>query len=499
MNHHTRVRESVFAAAAALLLATALEGQAQSPSTIGGRTIQLTISGGSFPFASSGQYRFLPSAVDSGYAIVPISGNVDPSTGTHTYTKTGANTARLSLVDSGVGGLTATCTFSTATSGTYTLKSTAFPGPSQSGTFVLYAGSSPASIAGTTVTVTITSGEFPFATWGSYRFLPAASGSTFSVVALSGTVGNSSGTYSYSKNSEYTGIISFTDSILGSGFASQLSFDSPTTGTLFLRKSGSTGYQTGFFTMTTPSVPPLISVHPVSQTVNVGASVTFSVSASGTPPLAYQWRKNGINIAGANAASYTISSAQPADQGVFDVTVSNSGGFVTSSAANLTVVSPPGIVTHPASLAVRVGTSAAFAVVASGSAPLSYQWRKNQIDIPGATLASFTIGNVQSSDAGAYSVRVSNAAGSVTSNPATLQVSLVATERPSFAGPQWSAVTGFSTTLQGKSQTAYRIQWSTNLVTWLDFTNFVTTGVSSQIIDQNAGTGRIRFYRAVSP
>jgi hypothetical protein len=251
--------------------------------------------------------------------------------------------------------------------------------------------------------------------------------------------------------------------------------------------------------MTTPSVPPLISVHPVSQTVNVGASVTFSVSASGTPPLAYQWRKNGINIAGANAASYTISSAQPADQGVFDVTVSNSGGFVTSSAANLTVVSPPGIVTHPASLAVRVGTSAAFAVVASGSAPLSYQWRKNQIDIPGATLASFTIGNVQSSDAGAYSVRVSNAAGSVTSNPATLQVSLVATERPSFAGPQWSAVTGFSTTLQGKSQTAYRIQWSTNLVTWLDFTNFVTTGVSSQIIDQNAGTGRIRFYRAVSP
>ena len=114
MNQNTPVRKLIVVAATLWLLAPA--GNAQSPSTIGGRTIQLTISSGSFPFASSGSYRFLPSAVDNGYAIVPISGNVDPSTGTHTYTKTGANTAKLSLVDSDVGGLTANCTFTTPTS-----------------------------------------------------------------------------------------------------------------------------------------------------------------------------------------------------------------------------------------------------------------------------------------------------------------------------------------------------------------------------------------------
>ena len=74
-----------------LLLGLSLAAaHAQSPTSLSGRTIQLTISSGSFPFASSGSYRCLPSALDSSYAIVPISGSVSASTGTHTYTKTDA-------------------------------------------------------------------------------------------------------------------------------------------------------------------------------------------------------------------------------------------------------------------------------------------------------------------------------------------------------------------------------------------------------------------------
>jgi len=471
---------------------------AQSPSTIGGRTMQITATSGTYPFAQNAVYRFLPSGVDSAYAIVPISGEVDASTGTHTYTKTGANTASLEVVDSGIARVTINCTFSTTNSGTYTATSTSFPGAYQIGTFMLYVGASPTTIAGSTITINITSGKVPFAGWGSYRFLPTASGS-YNVVALSPNIQNSSGTYSYSQNSAYTGVISFADVIFGQGNTYQLSFDTPTTGTVFFRMSGTTGYQTGLFSMTSPDILPYIEAQPSSQTVIAGGSATFSVSASGTLPLSYQWRKNGTNIDNAYLSAYTITSVQPSDQAAYDVIVRNSAGSATSSAANLIVVIPPGIEVHPVNVTAITGTSVMFSVKANGSTPLLYQWLKNKIDIEGAKLSSYTIGNVQPYDAANYSVRVSNAAGSITSKPATLQIILIATECPAIETPILNRATGFSATLRGQTQTVYRVQWSTDLVNWSDLTNFVTTGILTDIQDHDAKNANFRYYRAVSP
>lgn len=247
---------------------------AQSPASIAGRTIELRISNGTFPFASVGSYRFLPSATDNAYAIVPIFGNITPSVGTYTYTKTGANTARLSFADLLFGSLTADCTYTTANSGTYALTSSLLSTAGQSGTFVLYSGTSPATIVGYTFTVTITSGQSPFANSGSYQFVPSPSGNTFQVAGSFG-VGGSSGTYSYTKNSPTTGLISFIDSIVGPGFGQQLSFDTATSGTAFLRKVGASGYQTGTFVMTPTILPPSIASQPQDQTVNPGSSVVF--------------------------------------------------------------------------------------------------------------------------------------------------------------------------------------------------------------------------------
>ena len=178
--------------ATALSLALiAFDVNGQSPPSIGGRTIEMTITSGTFPLATEGAYRFLPSAVDGSYAIVPVMGDVDPSTGTHTYAKTGVNTARLALTDVAIGRLTATCSFDTKSSGTYLLISARAPGASQSGTFELYTGQSPPTIAGRTITVVITSGEFPFAEFGSYRFQPATSRNTYTITALSGELTSS--------------------------------------------------------------------------------------------------------------------------------------------------------------------------------------------------------------------------------------------------------------------------------------------------------------------
>jgi hypothetical protein len=100
---------------------------------------------------------------------------------------------------------------------------------------------------------------------------------------------------------------------------------------------GSTGGSSG------SSTPPAITTQPANQTVTVGQTATFSVSAAGTAPLSYQWQKNGTNISGASSASYTTPATTATDSGSkFDVVVSNTAGTVTSHSATLTVNSSAG-------------------------------------------------------------------------------------------------------------------------------------------------------------
>jgi DNA-binding beta-propeller fold protein YncE len=162
-------------------------------------------------------------------------------------------------------------------------------------------------------------------------------------------------------------------------------------------------------------------------TVAAPATATFSVVASGTAPLSYQWQKNGANISGATAASYTTPATTPADSGSsFTVIVSNAATTTaTSNAAILTVSSTaPSITTQPQPQIVQVGSTATFSVVATGTAPLAYQWSKNGVVIAGATAASYTTPATAPSDAGAsFTVVVSNSVTpAATSNAATLTV-----------------------------------------------------------------------------
>lgn len=173
------------------------------------------------------------------------------------------------------------------------------------------------------------------------------------------------------------------------------------------------------------AVAPSISAQPASASVAAGQMATFSVVATGTSPLNYQWQKNGANISGANSANYATPPAQSNDNGsTFDVAISNSAGTVTSSTATLTVTADaPAITTQPASITVTVGATAAFSVTATGASPLKYQWQKGAADISGANSASYTTPATQASDSGStFDVEVSNSSGTVTSNMATLTV-----------------------------------------------------------------------------
>lgn len=172
-------------------------------------------------------------------------------------------------------------------------------------------------------------------------------------------------------------------------------------------------------TLTVNSAPAFTS-HPQSQTVNAGNSVTLSGSASGLPAPTYQWRKGGVAISGATASTLTLSNVQPAAAGSYDLVASNNLGSATSTPAIVTVNFPPAITTQPQSQAAGVGASVTFSVGAVGSPAVTYQWRKNGVNISGATSASLTLTNLQVSAEGAYSVVVSNSLGAVTSSNAQL-------------------------------------------------------------------------------
>jgi hypothetical protein len=169
--------------------------------------------------------------------------------------------------------------------------------------------------------------------------------------------------------------------------------------------------------------PPLITTQPQSQTVTEGADVAFNVIATGTAPLSYLWRKDGVVLRGGSTATLALGSVVTGQSGQYSVVVSNSLGFATSQSATLIVNPiPPSITFQPQPQVVTVGGTATFTVAAAGSTPFTYQWFRNDVPITGANTSSLTLSNVSQSLAGDYSVVVGNSGGTMPSDHAALTV-----------------------------------------------------------------------------
>ena len=169
-------------------------------------------------------------------------------------------------------------------------------------------------------------------------------------------------------------------------------------------------------------VSPTITSQPSNRTAIAGQSATFSVTAAGPGPLFYQWRFGNDRIAGATNSTLVLSPVILTQAGAYSVDVFNAFGAVTSAKASLTVLIPALISQQPQSLSVRPGTNIVLAVKASSRTPFIYQWRFNGADIPGATSATLPLNNVQLPADGIYDVVITDAVGSVTSQPARLAV-----------------------------------------------------------------------------
>jgi hypothetical protein len=185
--------------------------------------------------------------------------------------------------------------------------------------------------------------------------------------------------------------------------------------------AGSTTSSTAALTV---QYAPLIVTPPLSTAVQGGQPASMSVTASGTAPLTYQWRHAGVNVAGGTGAVLSIPAALDADAGKYDVVVTNPAGSVTSIEATLTVRPSILFTTHPVGGSVPQGNSYTLSVAVSGANPLTYQWHKDGVAIPGATAETWVVFNAQPADSGDYTATVSNPSGSAVSNVAKLKVTL---------------------------------------------------------------------------
>jgi len=213
--------------------------------------------------------------------------------------------------------------------------------------------------------------------------------------------------------------------------------------------------------ITITNIPPTITVQPVDTIVALGSNTFLSVTATGAPPVGYQWRLGGAPLANATNSILLRNNVTCFRAGIYDVIVSNIAASVISSPAVLTVASPPGIATQPTDQIVAAGQSAQFSVTATNACGdgLTYQWQFFGTNLIGSTAANLTINNVGLADVGPYDVIVTNLAGSVTSTVATLSLASepVVILWPNLAGTN---LVFYFATEAGKS---YTIQYKDSL------------------------------------
>ena len=262
---------------------------------------------------------------------------------------------------------------------------------------------------------------------------------------------------------------------------------------------------------------PVIMVQPTNQAAAGGTLAHFSVTAVGTMPLRYHWQKaalsdtnfsnlvNDTNFSGVTSNVLTVGSTRTNDTGSYypgnyRVIITNMIGSVTSAVAVLN--GPPAIQVQPTNQSVAVGTSVViFYVKAVGVAPLSYQWWWNGLprsdggSLFGTATNQLFVSNVQSTNAGTYSVVITNALGSVTSSVVVLTVTNIPPSIVEQPPTNQLAAVGSNVTLvvyaTGTSPLSYQwlVDGTNNLVDGDQFsgsTNNVLTITNAQLT--NSGT-----------
>jgi immunoglobulin I-set domain protein/Ig-like domain-containing protein/VCBS repeat protein len=226
--------------------------------------------------------------------------------------------------------------------------------------------------------------------------------------------------------------------------------------------------------LTVQLLPPTFTQQPGDQVLPPGSNIVLSALATGSIPISYQWFFNGTlltddaYISGSSSTTLNLTSAQTNHSGAYFVVASNSVDVTTSAVANVFVGLPPVIVQQPVGQTNITGTTANFTLGVGGTPPFIYRWYLNGVQlidnlrVTGSQTESLNISNVQTSDAGYYSVNVANPAGSITSTAAleTVIPPPSITIQPKGRSAPIGLPTVFNATATGYAPLAY--QWILN-------------------------------------
>ena len=233
---------------------------------------------------------------------------------------------------------------------------------------------------------------------------------------------------------------------------------------------GATGFGSIFsgapvVVLSPPSTPPSITNQPQDMLVNAHAPALFSVSVTGTLPLYYRWSLNNSNLLNAISSTLSITNVKQSDLGAYVVVVTNGYGTATSHVANLYMYP---ILQNPfKGVVIYWGQTNTLSVGAWGSA-LSYQWFKDGVAIANATDSTLTLSSIQFTDAGLYSVVVSNSFGIVTNAPYQVVVNAADISLGLCPEVKINGTVGYSYIIQSTVDLS-----NTNL--WLTLTNLTLT------------------------
>jgi uncharacterized protein (TIGR03437 family) len=233
---------------------------------------------------------------------------------------------------------------------------------------------------------------------------------------------------------------------------------------------------------------PAVTTQPIDQTVCENSSVSFTVAASSATSVQWQVSTDSgntfSNVPGAtnNTLSFSANTSQNGFR--YRAVFTNTCGLVNSNTVTLNVNPLLNISAQPANQSVCIGASANFSVMATGTAPLTYQWRKNGSPINGATQSNYAIPAASLSDGGNYDVVITSGCGTVTSNAAALTLNAFAL---SATTANFTATGG--TGAVDLSATVGQCTWNvTSNADWL----MITAGASG------TGNGRINYSVAAN-
>ncbi len=213
----------------------------------------------------------------------------------------------------------------------------------------------------------------------------------------------------------------------------------------------------------------VITSQPSSITVNEGSgSVSFTVAATGSPPLSYQWQRNGVNIGGATGSTYSFTPTGANNGDTYRCVVSDStAAQVTSDSATLTVRTAPVFTSHPAFQVIQTGGTANFSVTTSGTAPITYQWQVSTnsggswSNISGATSTTYSVTMSPALGGNQYRCVATNVVATVNSNAALLSLGLRIITQPSNQSVNAGQTASFSVVAEGTGTITYQWQRST--------------------------------------